>query len=41
MHLEETTLQLLKDALKQLDSGFTSLPAITEDSALLADHLSL
>jgi tyrosine decarboxylase/aspartate 1-decarboxylase len=33
MHLEETTLQLLKDALKQLDSGFTSLPAITEDSA--------
>ena len=27
MHLEETTLQLLKDSLKQLDSGFAALPA--------------
>jgi tyrosine decarboxylase/aspartate 1-decarboxylase len=33
MHLEETTLQLLKDSLKQLDSGFAALPAITENSA--------
>jgi tyrosine decarboxylase/aspartate 1-decarboxylase len=32
MHLEETTLQLLKDSLKQLDSGFAALPAITENS---------
>jgi tyrosine decarboxylase / aspartate 1-decarboxylase len=27
MHLEETSLQLLKDSLKQLDSGFAALPA--------------
>ncbi|MFY9804159.1 MAG: aminotransferase class I/II-fold pyridoxal phosphate-dependent enzyme [Candidatus Acidiferrales bacterium] len=33
MHLEETTLQLLKDALKQLDEGFASLPAISGDFA--------
>src|SRR5580693_182817 len=32
MHLEETTLQLLKDSLKQLDSGFAALPAFTENS---------
>jgi tyrosine decarboxylase/aspartate 1-decarboxylase len=31
MHLEETSLQLLKDSLKQLDSGFAALPAITEN----------
>jgi tyrosine decarboxylase / aspartate 1-decarboxylase len=33
MHLEETTLQLLKDSLKQLDSGFATMPAIAENSA--------
>ena len=33
MHLEETTLQLLKDSLKQLDSGFVALPPITENPA--------
>jgi tyrosine decarboxylase/aspartate 1-decarboxylase len=27
MHLEETSLQLLKDSLKQLDRGFAALPA--------------
>jgi tyrosine decarboxylase/aspartate 1-decarboxylase len=32
MHLEETTLQLLKQSLKQLDSGFAALPA-TENPA--------
>jgi tyrosine decarboxylase / aspartate 1-decarboxylase len=32
MHLEETTLRLLKESLKQLDSGFAALPAITEKS---------
>jgi tyrosine decarboxylase / aspartate 1-decarboxylase len=37
MHLEETTLQLLKDSLKQLDSGFAALPAITEASAPAQD----
>src|SRR5271169_4388281 len=31
MHLEETTLQLLKDSLKQLEAGFAALPAITEN----------
>ena len=31
MHLEETTLQLLKDSLKQLDSGFAALPATSEN----------
>src|SRR5579863_4341908 len=29
MHLEETSLQLLKDSIKQLDAGFAALPAIT------------
>jgi tyrosine decarboxylase/aspartate 1-decarboxylase len=33
MHLEESTLQLLKDSLKQLDAGFVALPAITENPA--------
>src|SRR5271168_1956490 len=33
MHLEETTLQLLKDSLKQLDSGFATMPTIAENSA--------
>ncbi len=33
MHLEETTLRLLKDSLQQLDSGFAALPAVTENSA--------
>ena len=33
MHLEDTTLQLLKDSLKQLESGFTALPAVTENPA--------
>ena len=33
MHLEETTLQLLKDSLKQLDSGFVALPPNTENPA--------
>ena len=37
MHLEETSLQLLKDSLKQLDSGFAALPAITENSAPAQD----
>ena len=31
MHLEETSLQLLKDTLKKLDDGFASLPAVTND----------
>ena len=31
MHLEETTLRLLKDSLQQLDSGFAALPAVTEN----------
>ena len=33
MHLEETTLQLLKDSLKQLDAGFNALPPIAENTA--------
>ena len=37
MHLEETTLQLLKDSLQQLDSGFAALPAITENPAAAPD----
>jgi tyrosine decarboxylase / aspartate 1-decarboxylase len=37
MHLEETTLQLLKRSLKQLDSGFTALPAATQNSAPAPD----
>jgi tyrosine decarboxylase/aspartate 1-decarboxylase len=32
VHLEETSLQLLKDALMQLDAGFNTLPAIAETS---------
>ena len=31
MHLEETTLQLLKDSLAQLDAGFNALPAAAEN----------
>ncbi|MFZ3217865.1 MAG: aminotransferase class I/II-fold pyridoxal phosphate-dependent enzyme [Candidatus Acidiferrales bacterium] len=30
MHLEETTLQLLRDSLRILDSGFATLPAVSE-----------
>jgi tyrosine decarboxylase/aspartate 1-decarboxylase len=37
MHLEETTLQLLKDSLQQLDGGFAALPAITENPAPAPD----
>ncbi len=37
MHLEETTLQLLKDSLKQLDDGFTALPPTAESSATAQD----
>ena len=33
MHLEETSLQLVRDALKKLDDGFASLPAISNDFA--------
>jgi tyrosine decarboxylase / aspartate 1-decarboxylase len=33
MNLEETSLRLLKDALKILDEGFTSLPAISAQVA--------
>ena len=33
MHLEETTLRLLRDSLQQLDSGFAALPGVTENSA--------
>src|ERR1700683_2711370 len=36
-HLEETSLQLLRDSLKQLDSGFAALPAITENSVPARD----
>jgi tyrosine decarboxylase / aspartate 1-decarboxylase len=36
MHLEETSLQLLKDSLKQLDRGFAALPA-TENTAPAQD----
>lgn len=32
VHLEETSLQLVRDALKKLDDGFASLPAISSDS---------
>ena len=31
MHLEETSLQLLKDSLKRLDAGFNALPAAAEN----------
>jgi tyrosine decarboxylase / aspartate 1-decarboxylase len=37
MHLEETTLQLLRDSLKQLDSGFNALPSAAEDNAAVQD----
>ncbi|MGA7852801.1 MAG: aminotransferase class I/II-fold pyridoxal phosphate-dependent enzyme [Candidatus Acidiferrales bacterium] len=33
MHLEDASLRLLKDALKKLDDGFASLPAISADAA--------
>jgi tyrosine decarboxylase / aspartate 1-decarboxylase len=33
MHLEETTLQLLKDSLRQLDAGFTRLPPAAENAS--------
>jgi glutamate/tyrosine decarboxylase-like PLP-dependent enzyme len=33
VHLEETSLQLVRDALKKLDDGFASLPAISNDFA--------
>jgi tyrosine decarboxylase / aspartate 1-decarboxylase len=33
MQLEDASLQLLKDALKKLDGGFASLPAISSDFA--------
>ena len=33
MHLEDASLQLLRDALKKLDDGFASLPAIAADAA--------
>jgi tyrosine decarboxylase / aspartate 1-decarboxylase len=32
MHLEDASLQLLKDALKKLDDGFASLPVISADA---------
>jgi tyrosine decarboxylase/aspartate 1-decarboxylase len=32
MHLEEASLQLLKDALKKLDEGFASLPAVSAEA---------
>jgi tyrosine decarboxylase / aspartate 1-decarboxylase len=31
VHLEETSLQLLKDSLKRLDAGFNALPAAAEN----------
>ena len=37
MHLEDTTLQLLKDSLKRLDDGFAALPAVTENAAPAQD----
>jgi tyrosine decarboxylase / aspartate 1-decarboxylase len=37
MHLEETTLQLLKDSLKQLDAGFKALPPATESASAPQD----
>jgi len=37
MHLEETTLQLLKDSLKQLDAGFNALPPAAENNATIPD----
>jgi tyrosine decarboxylase / aspartate 1-decarboxylase len=41
MHLEETSLQLLKDSLKHLDSGFATLPAAAENPAPAQDpHLA-
>src|SRR5271168_2655800 len=33
MQLEETSLQLLKDSLKQLDAGFNTLSAAAENPA--------
>ncbi len=33
MHLEETSLQLLKESLKQLDAGFNALPPTTENAS--------
>jgi tyrosine decarboxylase / aspartate 1-decarboxylase len=33
MHLEETSLELVREALKKLDHGFASLPAISHDFA--------
>jgi tyrosine decarboxylase / aspartate 1-decarboxylase len=33
MHLEETSLELVREALKKLDNGFASLPAVSEDFA--------
>jgi tyrosine decarboxylase / aspartate 1-decarboxylase len=33
MHLEETSLELVREALKKLDHGFASLPAISNDFA--------
>jgi tyrosine decarboxylase / aspartate 1-decarboxylase len=33
VHLEETSLQLIRDALKKLDDRFASLPAISNDFA--------
>jgi glutamate/tyrosine decarboxylase-like PLP-dependent enzyme len=37
MHLEETTLRLLKDSLKLLDAGFAMLPPAEESSATAHD----
>ena len=37
MHLEETTLHLLKDSLKQLDAGFNALPPTAESSGTAQD----
>lgn len=36
MHLEETSLELLRQSLKKLDSGFAELPAISDNN--LAPH---
>jgi tyrosine decarboxylase/aspartate 1-decarboxylase len=37
VHLEETTLQLLKDSLEQLESGFAALPPAAENPAPAQD----
>jgi glutamate/tyrosine decarboxylase-like PLP-dependent enzyme len=37
MRFEEATLQLLKDSLKQLDAGFSALPAASENPARTPD----